>query len=93
MEKAITKILTTEDQQELKQGFKEIILEHFRNDLEQMDVYLFDPNVIEEMIQEAFEEVINEVKEDLKIKLKEQVMKLIEGNDLETLLSLKKKVK
>ena len=90
---AITKIFTTEDQKELKQGFKEIILEHFKNDLEQMDVYLFDPSSVEDMIIEAFEEVVNEVKSDFKIKLQEQIMKLLENNDLETLLALKKKVK
>ena len=90
---AITKIFTTEDQKELKQGFKEIILEHFKNDLEQMDVYLFDPSSVEDMIIEAFEEVVNEVKSDFKIKLQEQIMKLLENNDLETLLALKKKMK
>jgi hypothetical protein len=90
---AITKIFTTEDQQELKQGFKKIILEQFRSDLEKMDVYLFDPSVIEDIIQDAFTEVINEAKVDFKEKLKNQVMNLLENNDIEKLLEIKKRIK
>lgn len=90
---AITKIFTTEDQQELKQGFKEIILEQFETQLAEMDVYLFDPSVVEDMIQETFKEIMNEIKADFKKRLEPQIMSLMENNDIEKLLSLKKKVK
>ncbi len=90
---AITKIFTTEDQQELKNSFKQIVCNEFASQLEKMDVYLFDPNVIEEMIQEAFEEVINDIKIEFKEKLREQTLKLIDTNDFEKIIGLKKKVK
>lgn len=90
---AITKIFTTEDQQELKNSFKEIICQVFTDQLEQMDVYLFNPQVVEDLIQETFEEVINEIKVEFKEKLREQIMKLLDTNDLEKLVGLKKKIK
>jgi hypothetical protein len=90
---AISKLFTTEDQAEMKQSFKEIIIKQFENDVEQNTYYLFDPNDIEEEIREAFTEVIDEIKLEFKEKLKEQMMKLLESNDIEKLLTLKKKVK
>ena len=74
----ILKIFDTEDKTELKQAFKEIIKDQFRSDLEQMDVYLFDPNDIEEKIQEAFDEIIDDFKKDYKEKLKERMAELID---------------
>lgn len=56
-----------------------------------MDIYLFDPEVIEETIEETFKEVIDEVKFEFKTKLKEQMLRLLETNDLETLIGLSKK--
>ena len=89
----INKIFTTEDKNELKQGFKEIILKQFESDLQQMDVYLFDPSEIEEMITESFEDVIKEAKVDFKERLKSQITNLLETNDIERLLGFSKKKK
>jgi hypothetical protein len=89
--KAIDTIFTTEDQKELKISFKEIICEEFKNQLNTMDIYLFDPGDIEETISEAFKEIIDEIKSEFKTKLKEQMLKLLENNDLETLIGLSKK--
>jgi len=69
----ILKIFTSEDKDELRQAFKEIIKEQFQSQIEQMDVYLFDPSDIERMIERSFEEVINEVKLDFKEKMKEKM--------------------
>jgi len=69
------KIFNTEDQNEMKKAFKEIVIAQFKDDLEQNGLYLFDSNVIEELVIEAFKEVIDEVRDDFKNKLKEEVFK------------------
>ncbi len=89
----IDTIFTTEDKEELKNSFKEIICEQFKNQLEQMDLYLFDPSVVEDLINEAFEEVISDIKKEFKSKLQEQIFKLLESNDIEKLIGLKKNIK
>jgi Glu-tRNA(Gln) amidotransferase subunit E-like FAD-binding protein len=73
----IFKIFSSQDEIELKQAFKEIIKDQFRNDLEQMDVYLFDPCDIEDMIKDAFEEIVDEVKKEYKDKIKEKMFEAI----------------
>ena len=90
---ALTKIFTTEDQQELKNSFKEIICETFKSQLEEMDVYLFDPDKIKDIIQEAFEEVVHEIKVEFKEKLREQMLKMLDTNNIEQIINLKKKIK
>jgi len=85
----ITKIFTTEDQQELKNSFKEIICEQFKLQLDEMDLYLFDLDTIEDLIQNAFKEIISEIKIEFKEKLREQIFKLLETNDIEKLIGLK----
>lgn len=77
---AITKIFTTEDKEELRQAFKEMIKDQFKNDLEQNDNYLFDSSEIEIMINEAFEEVISKIKNEFEEKLKEQMLKFFDNN-------------
>jgi len=44
----IMKIFDAQDKEEMKNAFIEIIKEHFKTELEDMSVYLFDPNEIEE---------------------------------------------
>jgi hypothetical protein len=88
---SITKIFTTEDKEELKQEFKKIIAKQFESQLEGMDIYLFDPSIIEEMITDAFSGIIAEIKIEFKNKLREQIVKVLDNNDIETLLALKKK--
>jgi len=89
----IIKIFTTEDKTEMKQAFKEIVKEQFQSQLEEMDIYLFDPGIIEKMIEEAFSDVITEIKLVFKVKLREQMLAILENSDIEKLLTLKKKVK
>ena len=55
----------------MKNAFIEIIKEHFKTELEDMGVYLFDPNEIEEKINDAFSEVVKEIKIEFKEKLRE----------------------
>jgi len=58
----------------MKNAFIEIIKEHFKTQLEDMSVYLFDPNEIEEKINGAFSEVVKEIKIEFKEKLREQMV-------------------
>jgi len=69
----IMKIFDAQDKEEMKKAFIEIIKEHFKTELEDMGVYLFDPNEIEEKINDAFSEVIKEIKVEFKEKLREQM--------------------
>jgi len=69
----IMKIFDAQDKEEMKNAFIEIIKEHFKTELEDMGVYLFDPNEIEEKINDAFSEVIKEIKAEFKEKLREQM--------------------
>lgn len=69
----ISKIFNSQDELEIKQAFKEIICEQFKTQIEEMDVYLFDMNRIEEVIEEAFEEIVNDIKKEYKEKLKEKM--------------------
>ena len=69
----IMKIFNSEDKQELKNAFKEIIKEHFRTELEDLGRYLFDPNEIESMINDSFGDVVKEVRAEFKASMKEQL--------------------
>jgi len=69
----IMKIFDAQDKEEMKNAFIEIIKEHFKTELEDMGVYLFDPNEIEEKINDAFSEVVKEIKVEFKEKLREQM--------------------
>jgi acyl carrier protein len=69
----ISKIFNSQDESEIKQAFKEIIINQFKTQLEEMDLYLFDPNVIEDMINDAFIEIVNDIKKEYKDKIKEKM--------------------
>jgi Fe-S cluster assembly iron-binding protein IscA len=87
---SISKIFTTNDQAEMKQAFKELLIKRFEDDLNQFDEYLFDPRKIESWINDMFLEVINEVKIEFKKNLQEQMLKLFENGNIEQLFLLKK---
>jgi len=69
----IIKIFDAQDKEEMKNAFIEIIKEHFKTQLEDMSVYLFDHNEIEENINDAFSEVVKEIKIEFKEKLRDQM--------------------
>lgn len=68
----ILKIFSSEDEKEVKQAFKDLLIEQFRSDLEANDCYLFDPSRVEDMIHDVYEECIEEIREDLKKMIKKQ---------------------
>lgn len=72
---SIKTLFTTEDIAEMKQAMKGIIVEQFRHELNQLDVYLFNPSVVEELIQETYEEIMKEIKTELKEKMFQKMEK------------------
>ena len=67
---SITKILGSDNLEEIKAGMKDIILKKFEEDLNDYDLLLFDPDAIEEIIVDVCEEVKEEVKDKIKLKRK-----------------------
>lgn len=65
---SITKILGSDNLEEIKAGMKDIILKKFEEDLNDYDLLLFDPDAIEEIIVDVCEEVKEEVKDKIKLK-------------------------
>jgi len=74
----IMKIFNSEDEKEIKQSFKDILINHFKEDLESMDVYLFNPYKIEDIVTEMLEELVEELKQEYRDKLKELMDKKFE---------------
>lgn len=82
MENIMT-IFTTKDKQEMRDAMKEILIESFERDVEfwQRDNYIFNSDLIDEMVEEIREELMAEIKEKLKkdiyAKLEKDLNKLI----------------
>ena len=74
----ILTIFSSEDKQELKEAFKKIIIEQFKQDLLSNDEYLIHPDEIKEMV----EEVLNEILDDVKALMEEQIEKELENLDV-----------
>jgi len=85
----ILKIFNPQDESELKQAFKDIIINQFKNDFEENSTYLFDPNTVEEMVEDSFREVINEIKGEYKEILRSKMLILAE-KDIDKLIKSKK---
>lgn len=68
----IIKIFNSQDEKEVKQAIKDVLVEQVRRDLDDNDTYLFNPQRVEDMIHSAYEECIEEIKEDLKKMIKKQ---------------------
>ena len=69
MDNNILAILTETDREEIKRALKDIIIEQIRDDFAENDMYLFDKNEINEMMDEAIMEVKSEIKPLLEQKL------------------------
>ena len=62
----ILTILTKDDQKEIKQALKNIIIEQIKSDFESQDEYIFDRDSIDELMEEAMDEIKEEIKPLLK---------------------------
>lgn len=76
--KEIVKVFNAKDQEELKDGFKKIILRQFEYDLEKNEYYLFDPSCISELIDEAFGEVVKDIMKQIKSDVKAKILSGLE---------------
>lgn len=74
----IVKIFTSDDIDELRIAFKEMMKEHFKEDLENFDMYWFDPNRLEELVNDAFKELIEELKDEYRDKLRKRMEQSID---------------
>lgn len=74
----LSKLLGAENEQLLKEGILNILIERFRDDLEHLDEYLIDPTIIEDFVTEIVEECQQEVKEVVKKKLLNKAMEKLE---------------
>lgn len=85
---SITKILGSDNLEEIKAGMKDIILKKFEEDLNDYDLLLFDPDAIEEIIVDVCEEVKEEVKDKIKLKRR---LKNMNDDKLKTVINQIKK--
>jgi len=56
-------------EKDVQKEIKDIILDRFRSDMEALDIYIFDPDRIQDMITEAYEDILREVKSEMKAKV------------------------
>ena len=82
----IMKIFNSEDEKEIKQAFKDIIIKQFKNDLEDSGEYFFDRSMVEELITEMFTEVVEEVKGEVKDMIRDNVLKSIDADMLQKIM-------
>jgi cellobiose-specific phosphotransferase system component IIB len=84
----VLEVFNAEDNKELKQAFKAIVVEQFKNELEELDVYLFDPRRVQYLIDEMYGEILNELKVEIKETLRNKMLEIIsKGNfDVSNLL-------
>jgi len=69
----ILTIFSSEDKQELKEAFKKIIIEQFKQDLLSNDEYLIHPDEIKEIVEEVLNEILDDVKDMMEEKIREEL--------------------
>lgn len=78
MSKGIETIFNSDDQQEIKEAFKSIIINQFKRDLEDNEKYLVKVDVLNDVVCEALEEIMadikEEVKKELEVKLRNKIL-------------------
>ena len=77
--KSIVAILGEDNEQKIKDGIADIILEQCKTDLEGWDMYILDPDDLNGIVAEAVDEVKEEVKNMIRDKLMAKAMQEMEG--------------
>lgn len=62
MDNNILTILTSEDKEDIRVALKDIIIERIKDDFEAYNCFIFDPDELDTMIQDAVEEAKAEIK-------------------------------
>jgi hypothetical protein len=78
----IITIFTSEEQTEIKQAFKEILIENFRTEIENCREWYFCNSEMEKVINEMIEELMHEVKDEFKGKLKKKLFEVLDKKDI-----------
>jgi hypothetical protein len=74
----IKTIFTSEEQTEIKQAFKEILIENFRAEIEESREWYFCNSEMESAIQDIMEELMHEIKDEFKGKLKKKLYEVLD---------------
>ena len=72
---SIKTLFTSEDITEVKEAMKKVIVGHFERELEELDIYLFDYTMVNDLITETYEEVMAELRSEVKEKLYDKAVK------------------
>jgi guanylate kinase len=72
---SIKTLFASEDISEVKQEMKKLIVKQFKSELEDLDIYLFDYTMVNNLINETYEEIMAELKSEIKQKLYYKVVK------------------
>ena len=79
----ILKIFTSEDEKEIKQSFKEVLIGQFTRDLDENNYYLFNPDKVNDTINEAVEDVMEYY---FKVELRKRLDETLQSIDMNKLL-------
>jgi hypothetical protein len=78
----IITIFTSEEQSEIKQAFKEILIENFRNEIENCREWYFCNSEMEKVINDTITELAYEIKDEFKGKLKKKLYEALDEKKL-----------
>lgn len=78
----IIKIFTSEEQAEIKQAFKEILIENFKAEIENCREWYFCNSEMEKVINEMCEELMYEVRDEFKGKLKKKLFEVLDKKNV-----------
>jgi hypothetical protein len=78
----IMTIFTSEEQTEIKQAFKDILIENFRFEIENCREWYFCNSQMENVINEMLEELMYESKDEFKGKLKKKLFEALDKKDI-----------
>lgn len=77
----IITIFNSEEQVEIKQAFKEILIESFRNEIENCREWYFCNSSMESAIEDMMKELMYEVRDEFKGKLKKKLYEVLEKQE------------
>lgn len=73
----IMTIFTSKEKTEIKQAFKEILLDNFREEIENSREWYFCNSGMESAINDMMEELMHEIKDEFKGKLKKKLYEVL----------------
>jgi len=77
------KIFNSTEESEIKNSFKGILTNQFRQELEELNIYLMDITKVENLITETYKEILTEIKEEMKTAIKKKVYQAINFDNID----------